>query len=204
VTEHSESAQGVSIFDARLIAIDCVAQTATFDAAGVQHTRRLAFEPFWKPGIVGALRLDPDGERFEFYVYPDQRLRRAPDRDRARLRWWSWVIDDHHFYIRAGIIPGIAGAVVRDECQLLEVQIPPEFTTYCRGCDFDPHQLLRAFIADVSGIQDSRRCPREDQYCSTGFDQRFLAREYVQLLRRAHPASAATDEIRHQLVDPSP
>jgi hypothetical protein len=100
------------MLDARLIAIDRAAQTATFEAAGIQHTGRLTYVPFWEPGIVGALRLNPDGERFEFYVYPDQRLRRAPDRDLAHTRWWSWVIDDHHFYIRAGIIPGIAGTVV--------------------------------------------------------------------------------------------
>ena len=191
------------IFDVRLAAIDTIAQTATFACGELQHTRGLSCSPFWKPGTIGALSLHPDDEHFDFYTYPDQRLRRAPDHDNACLKCWSWVIDGHHFFVRAGIIPGIAGAVVRDECQSLEVQIPPEFIAYCLACEFEPQQLIRAFIADSSGIQDSRRCPREDEYCSTGADQRFLAREYVALLRRARPPSAARD-VRRPLGDPVP
>jgi hypothetical protein len=192
------------MFDARLEAIDVARQSATFICRGIEYTRRLSYSPSWSPGTMGALRLHPDDEYFDFYTYPDQRLRRAPERDHATWQWWSWVIDDHHFYIRAGIIPGIAGAVVRDECESLEVPLPPEFIAYCRGSDFEPDQLLRAFIADASGIQDSRRCPREDRYCSTGTDQRFLAREYVQLLRRTRPAGAETNEVRRPLADSGP
>src|ERR1700722_17579883 len=132
------------IFDAQLAAIDSLAQTATFTCGAQQYTRRLSFSPFWEPGIIGALRLHPDGEHFNFYTYPDQRLRRAPERDRASVHWWSWVIDGHHLFVRAGIIPGIAAAVVRDECQSLDVPIPPEFTAYCQRYDFEPRQLLRA------------------------------------------------------------
>jgi len=202
MTELTALDPNMLMFDARLTAIDAAAHTASFVCGGVEYTRRLAFPPFWQPGIVGALHLHPDEEHFDFYVYPDQRLRRALDRDRENLLWWSWAIGEHHFYVRAGIIPGVAGAVVKDECEPIEVPLPPEFTAFCRGGDLDPEQLLRAFIADSSGIQDSRRCPREDQYCSTGADQRFLAREYVRLLKRARPAIAATDEVRRSQAGP--
>lgn len=51
MTEHCDSARGVSIFDAKLIAIDRAAQTATFEAAGIPHTGRLALRRM-KPGPV--------------------------------------------------------------------------------------------------------------------------------------------------------
>src|SRR5882757_7038560 len=111
MTELAALDPNMLMFDARLTAIDAAARTASFVCGGVEYTRRLAFPPFWQPGIVGALHLHPDDEHFDFYVYPDQRLRRALDRDRENLQWWSWAIGEHHFYVRAGIIPGVAGAV---------------------------------------------------------------------------------------------
>jgi hypothetical protein len=169
----------LTVFDARLVALDENRYDATFDAGGVRYTRRLTWSSVCEPGVIGALRLGSGDSHADFSVYPDQRLRRTPDRDRPALGWWSWAIEDHHFYVRAGIIPGIAGAVVRDECQPLEIQIPPEFAALCQRVDLTAPELLRAFIADVSAIRDSRRCPREDRYCSKGVDQRFLAGQYV-------------------------
>jgi len=66
-------------------------------------------------------------------------------------------------------VPGLAGAVVHNECKPLEVPIPPEFQGLCDVYDVGcPHCSSRIH---------SRSCP-QDGYCSNGDTAQFLAREY--------------------------
>jgi hypothetical protein len=173
----------LSVFDAVLVGSDEAAGHAQFRAGGLEYGMSLSSPLHWTLGTIGVLRFNDEGICICFSAYPDQRLRRAPGRDNPRQRRWGWAIEDHTFSVRAGLIPGLVGAVVSNECVPLEVLIPPEFTHLCQDHDLEPLDVLRAFIADLCQITDSRRCPREDGYCSSGANERFLAREYF---RRAH------------------
>jgi len=174
----------LSVFDAILVEVDEVAGRAYFVSNNLDFQMGLSAPMYWDLGTIGVLRFNDEGSCILFSAYPDQRLRRAPARDDVKHRRWGWMIDDHTFSVRAGIIPGLAGSVVRDECQPLEVLIPPEFVDLCEAHDLEPLAVLRGFIADLCQITDSRRCPREDRYCSSGSDERFLAREYIRCAHR--------------------
>jgi hypothetical protein len=181
------------IFDARLLRIDNPAGWATFTAAGIDYRRRLSFPGFWGQGTVGLLCLPPYDDTFAFYSYPDQRLRRAPECDPPNQQDWGWSIEEYRFTVKRGILPGLSGAVIRDDTRALEIRLAPEFDDWCARHQLDPVNVLRTFIADVCGITDSRRRPREDGYCSSGAHERFLAREYV---RRVYPALPSPDTPR--------
>lgn len=181
----------LSVFDAVLVGRDEAMGRAQFRAGSLEYGMSLSSPLHWTLGTIGVLRVNDEGICICFSAYPDQRLRRAPGRDDACHRRWGWAIEDHTFSVRAGLVPGLAAAVVPDECAPLEVPIPPEFTDLCQDHDLDPLDVLRAFIADLSQITDSRRCPREDGYCSSGADERFLAREYFRRAHRSLRLSAA-------------
>jgi hypothetical protein len=175
------------LFDARLLSVDHRNRLATFDAGGVAYTGRLPYPAHWAPGTIGLLALSRENETFVFQSYPDQRLRRATEHDWPNQDEWGWAIEDHRFTVKRGIVPGLSGAVVRDDCQPLELRIPPEFLSFCQHLGLPPEDLLRTFIADSCALIDSRRRPREDRYCSTGVHERFLAREYCLRLCVALP-----------------
>jgi hypothetical protein len=185
-----EAGDSMLIFDARVVGIDNLGGVATFAAAGVSYARRLSFPGFWVPGTVGLLCLPGDDDTFTFHTYPDQRLRRLPDLDSPNHDDWGWSIEEYRFTAKRGILPGLSGAVIRDETRALTIHIAPEFDQWCAGHQLDPVSVLRTFIADLCGISNSRRRPREDGYCSTGVGERFLAREYV---RRVYPALCAPE-----------
>ena len=65
----------------------------------------------------------------------------------------------------------------------ITLTLPPEFVGLCRDTGVTPEDALRAFVADVTGIQSWSSDPREDGYSSNGGDERLLAREYWE---RAH------------------
>jgi len=181
------------IFDARVAAIDNLARVATFCAAGISYARRLSFPGFWAPGTVGLLCLPEDDDTFRFYSYPDQRLRRRPDMDPPNEDAWGWSIEEYRFTVKRGVVPGLSGAVIRDDTRALTIHIAPEFDEWCAARQLDPVSVLRAFIADLCGISNSRRRPREDGYCSSGAQERFLAREYA---RRVYPGLRSPDSPR--------
>jgi hypothetical protein len=178
------------IFDAHVVAIDNIGRVATFCAAGISYPRRLSFPGFWTPGTVGLLCLPEDDDTFRFYSYPDQRLRRRPDMDAPNEDAWGWSIEEYRFIVKRGVVPGLSGAVIRDDTRALTIHIAPEFDAWCEGHQLNPVSVLRTFIADVCGISNSRRRPREDGYCSSGAHERFLAREYV---RRVYPGLHPTE-----------
>ena len=60
----------------------------------------------------------------------------------------------------------------------LIIKLPPEFIALCEHDGVEPEQVVRGFIADVSGIMNWAAHPRGDGYSSNGSDERELAREY--------------------------
>jgi hypothetical protein len=189
----TELGDSTLIFDAKVVAIDNIGRVATFSAAGISYARRLSFPGFWSQGTIGLLCLPPQDDTFTFYSYPDQRLRREPDIDPPTHDDWGWSIEEYRFTVKRGILPGLSGAVIRDDTRALEMGIAPEFDDWCARHHLDAVSVLRTFIADVCGITNSRRRPREDGYCSSGAHERFLAREYV---RRIHPVLLSPDTPR--------
>jgi hypothetical protein len=178
------------IFDARVVAIDNIGGVATFAAAGISYVRQLSFPGFWAPATVGLLCLPEDDDTFTFHSYPDQRLRRLPDLDPPNQDDWGWSIEEHRFTVKCGILPGLSGAVIRDDTRALTIRIAPEFDDWCARHQLDPVSVLRTFVADLCAITNSRRRPREDGYCSSGAHERFLAREYI---RRVYPSLSSPD-----------
>jgi hypothetical protein len=176
----------IRVFDAVLLPVGPEEGRARFVAGGIAYRVELRVPIIWPPGTIGLLQIARDCGEVSFRSYPDQRLRRAQGDDDLAQRLWGWTLEDRRFRVRAGVIPGLAGVFVPDLCQPLELPIPPELIIWCNACGLTPADVLRAFIADLSRIVDSRRCPREDGYCSGGSDARFLAREYF---LSAHPGS---------------
>ena len=205
-----------SVFDAVLIGIsEKPVRCALFMADDLQYWMRLPHPLHWQLDVIGVLRFDDEGICRRFVPYPDQRLRRAPAHDDVRKRRWGWAIEGHTFSVRAGLVPGLTGAVVQDACRPLEVPIPPEFVQLCEQHHLEPMGLLRAFIADLAGITDSRLYPREDGYCSGGVEERFFANEYFvcayrclqqqpqrsQLTTTAAPELAWLNQLAQRLPD---
>jgi len=130
-----------------------------------------------------------------FHKYIDQSLRRVPEMDQLELGMVGWRCDKHPhgFWAPIGIIPGTDGDFVPDETEEVTLQVPPEFVRECRRLCTTPEDLLRSFVGDVVGIQNSDRCPRADQYSSNGSDERDLAQAW---LERAHGMDALdVDEL---------
>jgi hypothetical protein len=76
------------IYDARLVSVDNAAGTVIFAAANVIYLTQLSVPAAWKLDAVGLLHLQRNLTSFKFDVYPDQRLRRVPERDRLQQQTW--------------------------------------------------------------------------------------------------------------------
>lgn len=119
-----------------------------------------------------------------FVAYIDQSLRRFPAIDRHGLLGWTCEFSGvYEFVAPANIIPGKDGDFIKDETEEITLQIPPEFIRLAKLTQMSPEDLLRSFIADVTGIHNYLSCPRADEYNSNGSDEQDLAEEW---LRRAY------------------
>ncbi len=164
-------------------------QTVTFqDTAGKLYT----FESdhgFLNLGDVGCLTLLRPRRlsAFAFARYPDPRLRRAPDLDNEPAGQWAWRVlgedEDVVRHVRADLVPGKAGQVIKDTTTPLTFNVPMEFVQLAATRGLSPEQVLRGFIADLCELQNYFVLPREDGLSSHGSDERSLAREYFE---RAH------------------
>jgi hypothetical protein len=188
------------VFDARLVTLDVLALRATFERQGREYPVVLPFPAFWALGTVGILKTSDDVGMSEFYAYPDQRLKREPENDNFVEDTWGWSIERRAFSVRAGIIPGMSGAFVRDECESLELPIPPEFSRLCREYRICPREFLQGFIADLCGIVDSPQTPREDGYCSSGLHHEVLARKYLRLVDLVFHAARDASEVPRKFL----
>jgi hypothetical protein len=169
------------LYDAVLTRIDAAAGVLTFAAVDVEHTVTYPHVvSWWTVGAVGRLRLSSDPNGFAFHTYVDQRLRRAPDLDDPKSHRWGWRIEERGFRVRAGLLPGQDGGVVRLDTTRLVLPLPREFIEYCTERGLKPASVLRAFVADLCGIMNWCVCPREDGYSSNGSDERLYAETYFQ------------------------
>jgi len=162
------------LYDVELIRVNDSKHTLIFrhDGCALAFCARNALT---RPvGAVGRLTLHPTGE-VGFLVYADPRLRRAPEFDSPEGELWTWRLGEHHFSVRAGVLPGANGAVIEEDVEQLERSIPREFIDLCARFATNPKAALRDFIADVCGIRNCFVQPREDDYSFLGSDERESA-----------------------------
>lgn len=173
------------LYDIELLRIDAHSGTLYF-AGGHQLTLARRDElRWWHVGEIGVLRLGVMPNGWGWRPYPDQRLRRAPERDDPASGRWAWRLisadaggADDYLLTKVGVIPGANGAFVRQDVETVQLDLPREFRELCRVYRQQPAAVLRAFIADVCGLHNFVKCPREDGYCSLGSDERRLAEDY--------------------------
>lgn len=132
-------------------------------------------------GKIGLLIVDDGASQIEIFIpYVEQRLRRAMEYDVGNQRGWQLDGEDTPFLVLAGIIPGIEGAVVKDETRPLTLSIPAEFFAFCDHYRIDAEEVLRTFIADTCNIQHTLILPREDDYHSEYEDLRGMVSAYME------------------------
>jgi hypothetical protein len=172
-----EAREPFVLFDVELVRVDRVKNTLTFRHEGCALVLRACSVATWPPGAIGRLTLRASGE-VGFLIYADPRLRRAAELDPPGGQHWAWRVGEYHFCVRAGVVPGVNGAVVNEDVEPLALSIPREFIELCTDYAITPEGALRAFIADVCGIRNSFVQPREDGYSSLGSDERDFAKAY--------------------------
>lgn len=173
------------LYDVELLRVDAHTGTLYFAGGHLLTLARRDELRWWHVGEIGVLRLGVMPRGWGWRPYPDQRLRRAPERDDIASGRWAWRLiradagcADEYLLRKVGVIPGANGAFVRQDTQTVAIDLPREFRELCRAHRQQPAAVLRAFIADVCALKSLAKCPREDGYCSVGSDERRLARDY--------------------------
>ena len=187
------------IYDARISAIDLTSQELVFSWATGTHRIPVTSVAHWVLGSVGRLRLPSGAREFAFHVYADPLLRRAPGLDDTPKNRWGWRLGERRFTVEAGILPGIGGTVVPRDTEILALELPREFLTFCKECRLSPATVLRGFVADLCSLYNWNICPREDGYSNNGSDERHMAKDYF---RRAYGWVFERD-YSEQLLDPA-
>jgi hypothetical protein len=140
---------------------------------------------WWRVGEIGVLRLGVGPHDWGWRPYPDQRLRRAPERDDPESGQWAWRLiragvdgADDYLLTKKGEIPGANGAFVGRNPDTVSIDLPREFRELCLAHGQSPAAVLQAFMADV-GTLASEVSPRdEDGDRSVGRRERQLAQDY--------------------------
>lgn len=131
---------------------------------------------------IGTPRIDLS-EKYWFYEYPDQSLRRVPELDwhqHTGADVIGWVCDAKPRGFRApiGLIPGENGQFISADLTTISLDVPSEFVELCRDVALTPLDVLRGFIADVCGLQNLIVRPRADGFSSNGSDERMYAEQW--------------------------
>lgn len=173
------------LYDIELLRIDAHCGTLYFAGGHLLTLARRDELRWWHVGEIGVLRLGVMPNGWGWRPYPDQRLRRAPDRDDPASGRWAWRLiradggcADDYLLTKVGVIPGANGAFVPQDAETISIDLPREFREVCRVYRQQPAAVLRGFIADVCALQNFVKCPREDGYSSLGSDERRLAQDY--------------------------
>lgn len=176
------SVEGELFYDVELMS---VAPTGSLVFANAHQRFELSsrFPQWWSAGQIGCLVIAEDRKDWGFYIYPDPRLRRAPELDNPDRRLWGWKLCDRKILIKDGVTPGKNGAFIKEDTTPLSIEIPRELVDLCLQSGVLPTELLRGFIADLCELMNYCARPREDGYCSNGSDERLYARRYFE---RAH------------------
>jgi hypothetical protein len=180
LTEHSQSAEDGFIYDAIVMRVDVSRKSVIFSVAELSYCVRSPHVECFSAGAVGRLRLPTDQHGFAFQTYADQRLRRAPELDDLGARRWGWRIGPRSFTVKLGLIPGRNGAVVPNDTDSVQLEVPREFLQFCESRDLVALQVLRAFIGDLCDLANVFERPREDGYSSAGPAARDQARAYLE------------------------
>jgi hypothetical protein len=168
------------VYDAVLTRIDHPAGILVFTVADADLTVTPSTTTHWRVGTVGRLRLNTHPHRFTFHQYADSRLRREPTLDDASTQQWGWRLGEARIQVRAGVLPGRNGAVVRRDTELSNIELPREFIDFCALRGVAPVAVLRAFVADLCELFNWVHRPREDDYSTNGTDERMYAQIYFQ------------------------
>lgn len=147
---------------------------------------------------ANTLSLEMPAGAWFFRAYMDQSLRRVPELDSAaqassgdgrvqQVVGWYCSHRPQGFLAPVGLIPGEKGRFVPDKTEVVTLRVPPEFLRECRRVQMTAEQLLRSFVGDLAGIQNSVANPRADRYGSNGSDERDYADAWLQ---RAHGMNA--------------
>lgn len=176
------------LYDVELLRIDAHSGRLYFAGGHLLALARREELRWWHVGEIGVLRLGVTPHGWGWRPYPDQRLRRAPERDDPASGRWAWRLiradagcADVYVRTKVGVIPGANGAFVRQDVETVALDLSQEFRKLCRAYRQQPAAVLRAFIADACALQNFARCPREDGYCSLGSDERRRAQDYFHL-----------------------
>ncbi|MEJ1962917.1 MAG: hypothetical protein WDO56_15765 [Gammaproteobacteria bacterium] len=167
----------LTLYDVELVRVDEDAGMLYFDTDGIVLGVKSGNVRLWSAGAIGCLSLRPEGAFF-FRPYPDPRLRRFTVLDDPSTDVWGWTLGEHRFCVKARVIPGMNGEVVKAHLETVQIDVPQEFTKLCAHFALTPASALRGFIADVCGLQNFIAQPREDGYSSNGSDEREHARRY--------------------------
>ena len=62
----------------------------------------------------------------------------------------------------------------------ITLDLPDEFIDLCKADNIAPEVILKGFIADLTGMMNWSKAPREDGYASHGSDERNMARQYYE------------------------
>lgn len=178
------------LYDVELLKIDAHSGTLYFTGGHLLKLARRDELRWWRVGEIGGLRLGAMPLGWGRRPYPDQRLRRAPERDDSASDRWAWRLlradgrcADRYLLTKVGVIPGANGSLVRQDAETVTIDLPREFRDLCRAYRQQPTVVLRAFIADVCAFKNLGKGPRKDGYSSLGSEERRLAQDYF---TRAH------------------
>ncbi len=172
------------IYDA-IVVSKTASEIAFEDRTGRQYAYASTLG-FLEVGEVGCLTLRMTGTEpdFTFHRYPDPALRRAPELDNHALGLWAWRLGDAPEQpvrlVRADMVPGRAGQVIKDTTQKVTIDIPLEFIAMAAMHGLTAEQVLRGFVADLCELQNYVVLPREDGYSSNGSDERRMAQDYFE------------------------
>lgn len=167
----------VVLYDVELAGKDVEQGRVRFRHRGCGLILQSRSVPAWPVGAVGRLTVWKDGD-FGFLVYADPRLRRMEALDKPSAGLWGWRLGEYRFLAKSGVLPGLNGAVVREDVEPVTIPVPFEFRLLCEMYELSAANALRAFIADVCALQNDTLRPREDGYRSSGDAERLHARAY--------------------------
>jgi hypothetical protein len=168
------------VYDAVLTRIDHSAGTLVFTVGDDDFTVIPSTTTSWRVGSVGRMRLNTHPRGFAFHHYADARLRRDPALDDLPNQRWGWRLGERKIQVRAGMLPGCNGDVVRRDTEMLSIELPREFIDFCAIRGLAPLSVLRAYVADLCELFNWVQCPREDDYSTNGSDERMYAQIYFQ------------------------
>jgi hypothetical protein len=173
------------LYDITLLRIDTHSASLYFTGGHLLTLARRDELRWWRVGEIGVLRLGVGLHDWGWRPYPDQRLRRAPERDDSDGGQWAWRLlragvdgADDYLLTKEGEIPGANRAFVGRDPETVSIDLPREFRELCLVHGQSPTAVLQAFMADVGRLASHVNRLHEDGDRSVGRRERQLAQDY--------------------------